>query len=173
LNITLFQIVIGAIGAAIAFSVFRLSQRTREDTWLRTLWDYQRSFWQDSRMEEVRTWIACDAAYEEELKPILKKRKAAYLSNNAPSNAITKDEYKHLETIDRFAALLMGYRKISPMAEYSTHRAILHRMFFHYWLTQASSEKRSELSWYLHTFYSELFDDASQPHQLGWGTGTK
>ena len=144
----------GLAGAAIAWSVYRLAVVQRQDAWLRTLWDFHRAFWQDEKMEKVRSWIASDEAYKE-VQPILAKRVQNFAFTNADAPAITIEEYKSLELIDRFAALLIGYNSISP-TEHLLHRQAKQRFYDSYWIIQISETRRPEMHAYLKKFFPEL-----------------
>ena len=146
----------GIAGAAIAWSVYRLALVQRQDAWLRTLWEFHRAFWQDEKMEKVRSWIACDEAYKE-VRPILAKRVEAFSSSGNQAPVISVDEYKLIELIDRFAALLMGYTRIAP-ADHPAHRKVRQHLYDSYWTRQISRSRRPELRAYLEHFFPELLD---------------
>ena len=59
---TFIEIVLGIIGVAIAFSIYRLNIQLRQDSWARTLREVHQFFWTDPYCEEVRAWIANDEA---------------------------------------------------------------------------------------------------------------
>lgn len=152
--------VLSLFGAAISWSVYQLSIAQREDAWLRTLWDFQRAFWQDERMETVRRWIACDQAYTEEIRPILLKRLGNLPIPTATATNLTPDEYKKLETLDRFAAVLTAYTQISPPTSIR-HNNIKYRVFDDYWLKRATEQNRPEMNTYFKSFYPELISKNS------------
>ncbi len=151
----LIPFVTGAVGAAIAWSVYRLGVIQRQDAWLRTLWDFHRAFWQDEKMERVRAWIACDAAYRE-VQPILFKRVQGFSGADSGATTISIEEYKLLESVDRFGALLSGYTKIAP-DEHPAHRQAKQRLYDTYWTSEISMSRRPELRAYLERFFPELF----------------
>jgi hypothetical protein len=70
---TFMEFLFSAIGATIAFSIYKLNIQLRRDSWARTLREVHQFFWTDPYCEEVRAWIANDEAYEK-VRPILKKR---------------------------------------------------------------------------------------------------
>lgn len=143
----------GIAGAAIAWSVYRLSVAQRQDAWLRTLWDFHRAFWQDEKMEDVRAWIANDNAYAQ-VRPILVKRLEALNATNLEER-VTVEEYKVLEKLDRFAALLLGYKRISPR-DNLLHKQTRFRLYDAYWINGITTERRPEMRAYLKRFFSEL-----------------
>lgn len=152
--------VLSLFGTAISWGVYQLSIAQREDAWLRTLWDFQRAFWQDEKMETVRRWIACDQAYTEEIRPILLKRLGNLPIPTATATNLTPDEYKKLETLDRFAAVLTAYAQISPPTSIR-HNNIKYRIFDEYWLKSATEKNRPEMHTYFKSFYPELISKNS------------
>lgn len=124
-----------------------LNRRLREDTWARTLRDFHQFFWTDPDCKEVRSWIACDNAYNGVDKILDKTKK---------EESLTKEEYNTIEKIDKFLALLLSYKQIER--KHSMHGDISNRLFDSYWIKEIRGEKRKEFLWYLGEFYPELID---------------
>lgn len=150
--------VTGVAGSAIAFSVYRLSRVQRDDGWLRSLWEFHQAFWKDKDMERVRAWIASDAAYAE-VRPILVKRNMEFKRGVNYVDELTIEEYKSLELIDRYSALLLAYSRISPR-ENSIHRQAKERLFDDYWVRSINAQRRPELFEYVNKFFPDLLTAA-------------
>lgn len=142
---TVSQPLIGIASIFIAVLLYRLNCIQREDVWIRELGDFHRYFWTNPIFEEVRALIILDAAYNE-VSPILKKRRQ--------NKYITLLEYESLEKIDKFAALLVGYKRIEPPSK--RQKEIASRLFDEYWLRKINHASREDLCWYISTFYPEL-----------------
>lgn len=139
------EIVPSLLGPIIAFLLYRLNREIRRDRWAQELRDFHQFFWTNPDCEKVRIWLACDASYES-IRPILQRR----LKNEY----ILEKEYKTLETLDKFFALLAMYRRIE--IKDGKHMAWTRRAFDEYWLGCLTSTKRPELRDYVHRFYKEL-----------------
>lgn len=74
-------------------------------------------------MSQVRSWLACEAAYEE-IRCTLEKR--------VGGDKVNAQEYQVLESIDRFCALLMQMLMMIPKSKEQEH---LYRQFIdRFWL---------------------------------------
>ncbi|MGW4125303.1 hypothetical protein [Nocardia sp. NPDC004711] len=141
------QLFIGAAGAAISTLLYMSHRQQNEESRLTVLREFQREFWRDPDMACVRSWIACDDSYRM-IAPILMKRLES-------DGQLTANEYATLERIDKFAASLLGYLWTTARFR-GQHRDATRRIFFEYWIAQATTEKRSALHAYLEKFYGEL-----------------
>lgn len=136
-----------AITITVGVLVYILNRSLREDAWARTLRDFHQFFWTDVDCKEVRSWIACDSAYTNKVYEVLAKRE-----NN---KNLTEDEYKIIEKIDKFFALLMSYKQIER--KHTIHSEVSKRLFDSYWIEKIrNDENRQELFWYMEKFYPEL-----------------
>ncbi len=154
----LITLVTGSVAAIIAALVYRLNSTQRQDTWLRGLWEFHRGFWQDEKMASVRAWIANNDAYNSEARDVLAKRMrmGSYANGSAE---LTKEEYKVLETIDRFAALMVSYQGISK-ANRGIHEEVRQRVF-DYWIHEVTQQRRPEFHAYIVKYFPELVATAA------------
>lgn len=132
-------------GAVIAIFLYRLDAASRKDNWVKTLRDFHQFFWTDSDLKEVRQWIANDMAYED-IRDVLGSRNK--------NKSIPSHRYNILEKIDKFAALLLAYKRVMPQD--LGHDDLLKRLFDDYWLGSITTKKRPELREYICTFYEDL-----------------
>jgi hypothetical protein len=146
--LTMSQVGIGLIGVLIAALLYQLNKQNRIDSWYRTLRDFHSFFWNDASCARVRSWLACDAAYDQ-VRATLAKRNA--------DTPLTVDEYAALEEIDRFAALLMAYKGLAP--DFPRHQETYYRLFEDYWLGCLTEERRPELRKYIKRFFPELCEN--------------
>lgn len=132
-------------GAVIAFFLYRLDAASRKDNWVKTLRDFHQFFWTDDDLKDVRQWIANDMDYED-IRDVLRLRNE--------KKSVSSDKYNTLEKIDKFAALLLAYKRVMPRD--LGHDDLLKRLFDDYWLGSITKEKRPELREYICTFYGDL-----------------
>lgn len=142
------QPVIGLAGVVVAVLLFRLNSAVRRDNWARTLREFHHAFWNDESIRQVREWIALDASYADVRDAFAKRNKG---------ESVTATEYEKLEKVDKFAALLLAYKQVSPTDWW--HKKASRRLFDEYWLRQLTRAKRPELREYFERYYEELVSD--------------
>lgn len=138
-------ILLATVAVVLSALAYKLNSRLREDAWARTLREFHQFFWTDSDCKEVRSWIACQSAYDR-VADVLAKRKSG--------TELTEEEYKEIEKIDKFFALLIAFRQIEE--RHKIHKDISKRLFDTYWIKEIDREKRQSLHWYMNEFYAEL-----------------
>lgn len=139
------DVILTAVGVSIAFNIYLLNSRSRQDRIAQSLRDAHLLFWSDEYCEVVRSWVACDESYEE-VRHILSKRNS--------NGAITKKEYESLEKIDKYCAMLAASKKLEPKG--SDHSEISYRLIESFWINEITEEKRPELKAYICEHFEEL-----------------
>lgn len=141
----LVQPLIALLGFVIACLIYRLNVETRKDNWAKTLREFHQFFWTDSDLKNVREWIASDVAYEE-IKPVLILRHQ--------EKDIDAKSYEVLDKIDKFAALLLAFKRLLPKK--IMREEVLKKLFDDYWLGSITTNKRPELRAYILKYFQEL-----------------
>lgn len=134
-------ILVSAVAAStsIVFASFNAvhQSRTFQEPWLVTFREFQREFWNDPVIAQVRSWICCDEAYRTQLRDILAKRL---------KGQVTTEEYEVLEKLDRFFALMLRivYVQVRPVSD--EQAKLITGLGYDWWLRSAL--ERFEVSEY-------------------------
>lgn len=174
---------VSAVASAIAsiatvvllFVAYRFTRQQQQESWLRTFQEMHKAFWDEPKMQRIRTWIACDSAYQKQLLPILVKRllikepeinltAAEYQLVGLTANdlELTADDYQLIDDLDTFLNLVI--RVDALVRELKLLRDIEEtwkQLSLDWWLREFV-QKRPGLIWYSATFYKYNLKDWSQ-----------
>lgn len=149
-----------ATSAIVALIALHNSRLNSEAPWLINLREFHRDFWNDEKIAQTRMWIRCDIAYRVELKPILDKR---FIS---PSK-ISIEEYKVLETLDRFCAIMLRVVNADKQPMTRIYRESWENFGYNWWLDEM--RKRDEIHIYIKLFWKPLEEKIKEIDSLKGG----
>ncbi len=152
-------VVLSIIGLVFTYLFHLLIKQIKRDAFLINMGLIHKEFWETKDCKTVRSWVACDQAWEE-VKPTLVKRladleestRANPKGTTSHATTLTLDDYKKLEMLDRFCNTLFRVERTDP--DFNEHRRAYRQLFLKYWLEQALS--REQLNLYMLRFYGPL-----------------
>jgi hypothetical protein len=103
-------------------------------------------------MARVRAWLCCDEAYERELRPVLQKR---------AEGQVSVDEYRLLEVLDRFCALMVRAVFMQTSIVTVEQREMFKRMGYRWWLKKLM--ERTDISTYVERNWENLHPQIDNP----------
>jgi hypothetical protein len=128
---------------ALACSAY-ISFRQREAAWYKEFRELYEEFWAEDDMAHVRAWIACDDAYQE-VKALLEQRK---------NGGVTKEDYKYLDKIDKFCALMLRIIDMDARPTTKRQRKLWQDLYFNFWVDKMS--EREELATYVRKYWDRI-----------------
>jgi hypothetical protein len=126
----------GITSAFVALFVYLLYNTQRKETWLKYFNELHQFFWTDEDLKTVRSWLASDAKYEDELKFILEKRLKG-------RNFVNSGEYVSLDKLDKFFNFLVRAKEVNP--EFKKQRELWEHLYFQYWFNEIALADRKHL----------------------------
>ncbi len=154
----LIELLIAAIAVVLTYQLHRIIHHIKRDAGLREMGNIHKEFWSDDKCAEVRTWIACDKAYEGQLQETLKMRLQDLDEGRATAHSLTLDKYQQLDKLDRFFNLLLRIKAIDP--DFGVHKGQYDMLFLSYWIKR--SAMRVELYGYVKKFYPSLIEEFTE-----------
>ena len=133
------------VSGLIGFFALRHSRRTSQEPWIVTFRELHREFWNDQEIARVRAWLCCDEAYEREVRPVLQKRAVGQVS---------ADEYKLLEVLDRFCALMVRAVFMQTSLATARQKEMFKRMGYRWWLKKLM--ERPDIATYVERNWENL-----------------
>jgi hypothetical protein len=132
-------------GAVVAYRAFRLNRKTAQEPWSVVFRELHKEFWNDAEMARVRAWLCSTEAYENELLPILARRK------NGP---VDTSSHKVLEALDKYCALMVRVSNI-PTDLMSTEQLRAYKSLgYDWWLYKITSHE--EVANYVRSHWKNL-----------------
>jgi hypothetical protein len=156
-NPIMHNLFLGVLGLLLTLAGYFLGRKTFYSESTKTFLELHKYFWDDNSVIQVRKWLACDDAYNTELKPILLKRILDVnqaIENQKKSNStqsVLNNEYECLEKLDKFLHSLIRVYNYSHILSKKFEPA-LKDYFFDYWEQRAF--ERKEINVYIDTYYS-------------------
>ena len=146
--------ILGGVGILVSWAVYRQTEQSATDTWLRTFADIHKSFWDDDDIREVRKWLAYPALYERELKSVLVRRMAdpGVLGS---FDGFDESDYAVLDRLDKYLNTILRAITLDP--EVQRHRDLWNALHFKYWLNVCLDGSRPELLAYVKKFYGDVW----------------
>lgn len=136
--------------AATALLTHFFQRRQKAEAWYQTFRELYARFWTDEQIAEVRSWIACDAAYEK-VRPTLGQRF---------KGEVAVEEYWILERVDRFCALIIQIVQLNPEKGNSEQKKYYSELYDRYWFDKVRT--RRELWKYVEKFWRTLHSSVEE-----------
>jgi len=124
----------------------KTTEKTTEESWLVTYRELHKEFWGNPAMAKVRSWLCCDEAYHNELKPILIMR---------IGGQVTQTEYESLESLDQFCALMLRIVHMEDFAVSKQQKQAYEKLGYYQWAF--ITKHRDEVTKYIEIHWEPLF----------------